>query len=171
MRSEKKAQRKWLYLADDDVDRLDKLVSAFPALNEAMVLGTLASAALKACERLEPEKEINLERGRIEITAAKSKTRRRRLVTIHDNLAAWLALEADIPGDLEKRITLVWQKAKVTWPHNVTRHSFCSYHLAQFQNAAKTALQAGHSEQMLFSHYHDLVTPEAAAEFWGIVPE
>ena len=92
-------------------------------------------------------------------------------MTIQDNLAAWLALEADIPGDLEKRITLVWQKAKVTWPRNVTRHSFCSYHLAEFQNAAKTALQAGHSEQMLFSHYHDLVTPEAAAEYWAIVPK
>lgn len=53
MRSEKKSQRKWLYLGDEDVERLDKLVNAFPALNEAMVLGSLASAALKACEALE----------------------------------------------------------------------------------------------------------------------
>lgn len=52
MRSEKKSQRKWLYLGDEDVERLDKLVNAFPALNEAMVPGSLASAALKACEGL-----------------------------------------------------------------------------------------------------------------------
>ena len=52
MRSQKKSQRKWLYLGDDDVARLEKLVEAFPSLNEAMVLGTLASAALKSCEGL-----------------------------------------------------------------------------------------------------------------------
>lgn len=33
------------------------------------------------------------------------------------------------------------------------------------------ALKARHSEQMLFAHYHDLVTPEAAAEFWSITPK
>ena len=141
-----------------------------PGTAKALAIRYFAGLRSAELERLEPEKEINLERGRIEITAAKSKTRRRRFVTIQDNLAAWLALEADIPGDLEKRITLVWQRAKVPWPRNVTRHSFCSYHLARWENAARTALQAGHSEQMLFSHYHDLVTPEAAAEFWGIVP-
>jgi hypothetical protein len=75
MRSEKKAQRKWLYLGDEDVERLDKLVGAFPALNEAMVLGTLASAALKACEVLDyralpstlvvPETEMRLRRSKL----------------------------------------------------------------------------------------------------------
>jgi hypothetical protein len=52
MKSGKKSHRKWLYLADDDVERLDKLVGSFPSFNEAMVLGSLASAALKACEAL-----------------------------------------------------------------------------------------------------------------------
>ena len=74
MRSEKKAQRKWLYLGDEDVERLNKLVNAFPALNEAMLLGTLASAALKACEVLDyralpsslvvPESERNKSKSR-----------------------------------------------------------------------------------------------------------
>ena len=31
-------------------------------------------------------------------------------------------------------------------------------------------VEAGHSEQMLFAHYRELVTKEAAAEFWAIVP-
>ena len=56
------------------------------------------------------------------------------------------------------------------WPHNVTRHTFVSYHLAGGENAAKTALEAGHTEQMLFAHYRELVTPEAAAEFFAIFP-
>ena len=60
--------------------------------------------------------------------------------------------------------------SKVAWEHNVTRHSFVSYHLAEFQNAGKTALESGHSEAMLFKHYRALVTPTAAAEFWAIRP-
>jgi hypothetical protein len=129
-------------------------------------------AGLRSCEvaRLDPKLEIHLERRRIEVTAAKAKTRRRRFVTIQDNLLAWLQLEEAIPGDLEKRITLCWQAAGVPWPRNAARHSFCSYHLAHFQNAARTALEAGHSEQMLFGVYRDLVTPEEAAEYWEIKP-
>ena len=58
-----------------------------------------------------------------------------------------------------------------TWPQNAPRHSFCSYHLAMHQNAGKTALEAGHSEQMLFAHYREIVTREDAAAFWGIRPK
>ena len=46
-----------------------------------------------------------------------------------------------------------------------------SYHLAEFQSAGKTALEAGHTEQILFNHYRELVTKEDAAAFWSIVPE
>lgn len=42
--------------------------------------------------------------------------------------------------------------------------------LAHFGNAAKTALEAGHSEAMLFRVYREVVTPEAAAAFWAIRP-
>ena len=59
----------------------------------------------------------------------------------------------------------------VPWPHNATRHSFVSYHLSHFQSAAKTALEAGHSEAMLFGHYRELVTEQDAAEFWSLTPE
>lgn len=58
----------------------------------------------------------------------------------------------------------------ILWPHNVTRHTFCSYHLAAFGSAAQTALEAGHSEAILFTHYRELVTPEAASKFWSIRP-
>jgi len=72
------------------------------------------------------------------------------------------------------RRVMAWRaataRAGLDWPHNVMRHSFVSYHLAAFGNAGKTALEAGHSEQMLFAHYRELVTPEAAREFWAIRP-
>jgi hypothetical protein len=111
----------------------------------------------------------------IEVSAEKSKTRRRRLVTIQPNLRAWLALGGGLPVRNTSQRWAGFSRALhkatgVTWPHNVTRHSFVSYHLAKFENAGKTALEAGHTEQMLFSNYRELVTTEAAEEFWAIYP-
>jgi integrase len=57
------------------------------------------------------------------------------------------------------------------WPVNALRHSFASYHLARGQNAAQTSLQLGHAESaILFRHYRELVTAEAAEAFWQIFP-
>jgi len=123
-------------------------------------------------ERIE-EEDIKAEF--IEVTAAKSKTRRRRLVPIQPNLKAWLQLGGELPlHDVNNRMRWFTAALKkrhgIDWPHNVTRHSWCSYHLAHFRNAAETALQAGHTEQMLFQHYRELVTPDQAKEFWAIAP-
>ena len=117
------------------------------------------------------EENILLDRGVIEVTAKKSKTRRRRLIAVQPNLRAWLALEGELRAVSPMTVRAVIRQSKVDWHHNVTRHSFVSYHLAQFQNAAKTALEAGHTEQMLFAHYRELVTPTTAAEFWAIRPK
>ncbi|HEX5400470.1 MAG TPA: hypothetical protein VFY06_15590 [Verrucomicrobiae bacterium] len=107
----------------------------------------------------------------IEVKAAKCKTRRRRLVTISPTLRAWLDVGGRLPVvDPWKWTRVVKRKAGVPFPTNAARHSFCSYHLAHFGNAAQTAIQAGHSETMLFRHYREMVTPEAAAEFWQIKP-
>ncbi len=57
------------------------------------------------------------------------------------------------------------------WPNNAARHSFCSYHLAQHQDAAQLALQAGNSPQMIFQHYRELVRPTEAAKWWEIRPK
>ena len=54
---------------------------------------------------------------------------------------------------------------------NVTRHSFVSYHLAKFENAGKTALEAGHTEEMLFKHYRAVATHEAGVEYFDIWPD
>lgn len=143
-------------------------------LNLCRSLAVRYFAGLRSSEaaRLQ-EKEIRA--SFIEVTAAKSKTRRRRLVSAQENLKAWLALGGELPlTDLNNRMrwfnVALLKKHGIPWAHNVTRHSFVSYHLAQFGNAGKTALEAGHSEQMLFAHYRELVTPEAASEYWRIVP-
>lgn len=115
---------------------------------------------------------IQPERGFIEVTAAKSKTRRRRLVTIQPALASWLDVGGRLPlGDVNTKLWRLTNALAFEWPRNVTRHSFVSYHLAAFGSASKTALEAGHTEQMLFNHYREIVTPGQAAEFWSIRPK
>ncbi len=57
------------------------------------------------------------------------------------------------------------------WKHNALRHSFISYRVADIQNVAQVALEAGNSPQMIFKHYRELVRPAAAKEWFTIRPE
>ncbi len=116
------------------------------------------------------EGALLLENGVLEVSAAHSKTRSRRLVTLQPALLAFLALGGELRAMSPNRIRGVVLKSGIPWPHNVTRHSFVSYHLGHFGSASKTAVEAGHSEAMLFRHYRALVTPSAAAAFWAIRP-
>lgn len=117
------------------------------------------------------EAEI-LPSGYIVVSAAKSKTRQRRLVQILPNLAAWLQAGGQLPViNLTRRFRRVRAAAGIPWPPDVTRHSFASYHLARWRSQDKTATELGHrSSAMLFAHYRELVTPEAAREFFSIRP-
>ena len=61
--------------------------------------------------------------------------------------------------------------ASTDWPENALRHSFASYHLAHFKNAADTALQLGHHDSRItFAHYRELVKPKEAERYWNIKP-
>lgn len=117
------------------------------------------------------ETDLKLDQDLIEVPAVKSKTRARRLVTIQPNLRAWLDLGGELRPLGDMTIRAVLKLSKVPWVRNATRHCFVSYHLARFDNAGKTALEAGHTEQVTFAHYRALVTPAVAAEFWSIVPK
>ena len=54
------------------------------------------------------------------------------------------------------------------WPENALRHSFVSYHLAFYNDVARTEIQAGHDRKVLFRHYRELVTAASAEEFWAV---
>jgi integrase len=57
------------------------------------------------------------------------------------------------------------------WPQNALRHSFASYHLARFNDAAALALELGHTNSnLVFQHYRQLVKPKQAERYWKIVP-
>lgn len=109
----------------------------------------------------------------LEVKSNRAKSRQRRLVTVNATLAAWLAEGGTLPVvNLTKRWRAVRVAAGVPWSHDVTRHSFASYHLAAFRSQDRTATEMGHrSSALLFAHYRELVTPTAAAEFWAIRPQ
>ena len=59
----------------------------------------------------------------------------------------------------------------IEWPQNALRHSFASYHLAKFNDAAVLSLELGHTNsQLVFQHYRQLVKPKQAERYWKIAP-
>ena len=54
---------------------------------------------------------------------------------------------------------------------NGLRNSFISYRLAILHDTARVALEAGNSPQVIFGHYRELVTPEAATAWFSVKPE
>ena len=95
--------------------------------------------------------EVDLQARTIEVKGVKAKTRQRRIVTISDTLAEWLALAPRSPHPapsrnedvcserlknlcserLDKGGSLIRKAIVNDWPHYALRHSFGSYHFAQ----------------------------------------
>lgn len=153
------------------------LANAKPDFVPALVLCAFCGLRSAEAERLE-WRDIDLPSGFATVGAAKSKTRSRRLVPIPANAKAWLAPYSRSRG-------LIWphshclfyerqreaaRDAGVEWKPNALRHSFISYRLAEVQDVAKVALEAGNSPQIVFSNYRELVRPAAAAAWFAVRP-
>jgi integrase len=163
------------------VDELRALLEAARSI-EPDVVPMLAIGAFAGLRDAEIHRlhwnEVDLKRGHIEVTAAKAKSARRRLVPIQPNLAAWLRLYSGMTGPV---VPVAWARGKLArvrtaagltrWPQNGLRHSFASYRLAAIHDAPRVASELGHtSPQMLYSTYRELVLPEEAERYWKIAP-
>jgi integrase len=124
------------------------------------------------------------------VTAGKSKTRTRRVVSIQPVLASWLqpyrrikgrVFEKSVDGyneqirDVIEEANQIGAKQTPPWPpiqrsHNCLRHTCASMHLAHFGDENLTAFQMGHSAEILHTNYKGLVTRDEAAAFWAIKP-
>jgi integrase len=153
------------------------LGAASPELLPYVAIGAFAGLRRAELERLDWS-EIDFDSGLIEVTAAKAKAARRRFVTMQPNLREWLLplrkhRGSAVPADNFRQAFDAARMAAgiVEWPDNALRHSFASYHMAHFKNAAETALQLGHHDSRItFAHYRELVKPKEAERYWNIRP-
>jgi integrase len=161
-------------------DQLRSLLNAAPAdLQPFLAIG--AFAGLRSSEIFVLDwRSVDLTRRIIIIDADKTKTARRRIVKVQDCLAAWLAPLARKEGKVlpfeDSKLYLELHKllpgaSLKLWPDNCLRHSYCSYHLAKWQNANETAEQSGHDVKVLRAHYRELVLPGEADKYWQIIPQ
>ncbi len=137
-----------------------------------------AFAGLRHAEILRLDwREVRLEEGFIEVKAQKAKTASRRLVPVAGNLKAWLAAHRQADGlvcglkYVSGPLQGLGQAAGVPWKHNALRHSYISYRVAEVQNVAQVALEAGNSPKLIFQHYRELVRPAEAKAWFSITPE
>ena len=116
---------------------------------------------------------VNLERRIIVLRATQAKTASRRIVPISDNLAAWLEplpRKGAVVACPNLDAAGLAKKLGIEWPRNALRHSYISYRLAILRDTARVALEAGNSPDIIFKHYRELVTEEAAKDWFSILP-
>ena len=160
------------------------LSRARPEMVPFLVLGGFAGLRSAELERLDWS-EVKFSRGVIEIKASKAKTGVRRLPPISKNLAEWLAPYAsqtgrvipfdDLGNQLRELCGASIDKAggalkAFTWKHNALRHSYISYRVAEIQNVAQVAHEAGNSPRIIQTNYLELVTPADAMQWFSILP-
>lgn len=151
-----------------------------------LALGAFAGIRHAEIQRLD-WRDIHFDAGIVEIRAKKAKTASRRTVPLLANLRAWLLPHRQTAGSvcvyqnmaseidrLVRSINAARKEGKVNdsfaWKHNALRHSFISYRVADIQNVAQVALEAGNSPQMIFKHYRELVRPADAKTWFSIAP-
>ena len=165
-------------------DELRRILAAAPDTFRP-VLAIQAFAGLRSAEAMRLDwQNVKLDRGHIEITAGNAKTASRRIVPILPNLATWLKDSVKKTGkifphsrayfhELQREIsnrTKTKDADAVPWRHNALRHSFISYRVAEVQNVAQVALEAGNSASMIFGHYRELVAGPDAQKWFSILP-
>ena len=155
------------------------LAVASPDFLPSLAIGAFAGLRSAEIERL-VWSDVDLVGRHITVGAKQAKTASRRLIPIHDNLAAWLAPYAGRQG-------MVWpgthfafyhdgqqdtaKAAGVEWKSNALRHSYASYRFAQTGDAGRVAGELGNSAAVVHRHYRELVKPSDAEAWFAVKPE
>jgi len=149
--------------------------------NLRMVLAVAAFAGIRSAE-LHRLTWGDIKGDHIVVAADRSKTASRRIVPILPALVEWLKKVKRGEDDdrlcknlshasaFSRALNAAVRAAGVEPVHNGFRHSFCTYRLADIQNAAQVALEAGNSPAMLFRHYRELATRKEAKDWFAVTP-
>jgi integrase len=152
-----------------------------PRFMPFLVLGLFRGMRRSELERLRWE-EINLESGSVIASAAKVKTRRRRVMELTPQMRAWISAAGwtedkmqtgpVAPSNLKVLWPKFWKQAGLSrWPHNGLRHTFASMHYAMHQDeAALQAILGQRSADVLHTNYRALKTRSEAERFFALMP-
>jgi len=162
------------------------LHAAPPELLPFLAIGAFAGLRAEEINQLRWE-EVDFLNKRIDVKASVSKSAANRYVPIFPALLEWLQPVAKASGSVApinayQRLRAFRRQLEiedtekprpaVAWKQNGLRHSFASYALAKYDNAAQVALWLGHdSNKMIFKHYRERVTPESANEWFEVLPK
>jgi integrase len=153
---------------------VERMISkASPKFLPYVVIGAFAGLRQSELERLD---WVDVGEKYIRIRGAERRTKSTRIVEIQPNLREWLKTLRQprgrvVPFDnVCNPLTRLVKKAEVEQKHNGLRHSYGSYRLAIVQDAAKVSFEMGNSPKMVFEHYREIVTPEQANSWFGIMP-
>ena len=124
--------------------------------------------------------DVDLDENFITVAAEISKTRVRRVVPIKPNLKAFLLPLAKKSGKVvtapkiskllaEAATKAGNEKDSLDWKRNALRHTYISARLAECNDEARVAYEAGNSPQIIRSNYDARMRP-AAAEWFAIAP-
>lgn len=164
-------------ISSEDLKKLlglckDKRLTAF------LVIGAFAGCRTSEIQRL---KWSDVRKDSIILGPHLTKTRRRRISEMPENLQAWM--EKLRGGDdefvtfpeksfyyLYEKLSDLCDKAGVPWKKNCLRHSFVSCHLELHRDPPRTSKTAGHSLNMLETSYLKLVSQPEAEAYFSIFP-
>jgi integrase len=173
------------------VAQADALIrNAHSSIRAALVIGLFCGCREAEIGKLTWQ-AVDLEGEVVTIGASISKVNQRRTIRLHPNALAWLHPLRQTGGKImpSGRATLEHlqaarnaagfgaprhctpQNSLNVWPSNALRHTYASYALAKWPDAAALALEMGNSPAVILRHYRSLVKPAAAAAFWKITPD
>jgi len=165
--------------AGDVAKFFKKALKLHPEITPALALSFFAGMRSSAIARLE-RGDLDFEQHGIRHKGASHKMKRRFYVQgFEPNLWEWLE-----PWKNLKTLPIwpsstaikwredIYKSAKVAFPHNAGRHSFCTYHVALHGSADRTATLLTHrgSISMLYDHYRGNAKKTEAEVYFKILP-
>ena len=160
------------------------LDAAGDSLRPFLALGAFAGIRNAEICRLNWE-DIRFEECLIELKSDVTKTKRRRLPVMSDNLVAWLQgfqgvktgpivphvnINKELVALLGRVNQALPESEKISWKFNGLRRSFISYSMAQDWTSSEVAKQCGNSSEVVEVNYKALAMPSVANDWFDVRP-
>jgi integrase len=178
----KKTERPTTTIVEPTVVSSQDMTKLLNNCSDKRIAAFLAISAFAGCRAAEISrmKWRHVQANCIVLPPEITKTKRRRIAEIPDNLAAWLAPLRGQPNEsvtysqthkLYRRSKKLFKETGIPRDSNALRHSFVSCHLEKHCDPPRTSKTAGHSLAVLEQHYLKLISKAEAEEWFQILPQ